>query len=113
MREPRERLLDILEAIANIEKYASRGRNAFDQDELFQSWVIRNLQIIGEAARALPEEVRNNAPDIAWSKIIGMRNIVVHDYFGLDLDILWEAVTRDLYPLKQEVKALIHQFEQE
>ncbi len=58
MRGPRERLQDILQSIANIEKYASRGRKAFEQDELLQSWLFRNLQILAEAVRNLPEEVR-------------------------------------------------------
>ncbi len=75
MRDPRERLRDMLQAIAAIERHIHRGKAAFDQDELMQGWFVRNLQIIGEAARALPEDVRVLAPEIEWSKIIGMRNV--------------------------------------
>jgi len=64
MRDPRERLLDILEAIGHIERYAARGRPAFEQDELIQSWFVRHLQNIGEAARALPPDVLAKALDI-------------------------------------------------
>lgn len=55
MRDPRERLLDILDAIGHIERYTKRGRDVFEQDELIQSWVVRHLQVLGEAARAIPE----------------------------------------------------------
>jgi uncharacterized protein with HEPN domain len=64
VRDPRERLRDVLEAIERIERYVARGREAFESDELVQSWFVRHLQIIGEAARALPPEVRDRAPDI-------------------------------------------------
>jgi uncharacterized protein with HEPN domain len=55
-------------------------------------WFFRHLQIIGESASKLPEGVRNLAPDIPWHKIIGMRNILVHDYFAIDLDAVWNTV---------------------
>ncbi|MEE8434941.1 MAG: HepT-like ribonuclease domain-containing protein, partial [bacterium] len=55
----------------------------------------------------LPQEVRDLAPSIQWSKVIGMRNVLVHDYFGLDLTIIWEALQNDLSALKQGVEALI------
>ena len=73
MRDPRERLRDVLEAIERIERYAARGRDAFEGDELLQSWFVRHLQIIGEAVRTLPADVRDRAPDVPWSKIVGMR----------------------------------------
>ena len=112
MREPTERLRDILEAIAAIERYLDRGRTAFASDELLQGWFVRNLQIIGEPARALPAEVRANAPEIEWVKIIGMRNVLVHGYFEIDADIVWEAVTRDLPPFKTAVQELIRRLEE-
>ena len=100
MRDPKERLRDILEAIAAIDRYRDRDQSAYDQDELLQVWFLRQLQIIGEAARRLPEEIRNLAPDIPWHKIIGMRNILVHGYFEIDLDVVWDAVQRDVPLLK-------------
>ena len=63
MRDPRARLRDILEAIERIERYGRRGRAAFEQDELVQTWIVHHLLIIGEAARALPEDVREGARD--------------------------------------------------
>lgn len=107
MRDPRERLRDILEAIAAIERYRDRDRPAFAQDELLQTWFLRHLQIIGEAARALPDEVRSMAPGIPWPKIIGMRNILVHGYFAIDTEIVWDAATRDVPAMKPEVERLL------
>jgi uncharacterized protein with HEPN domain len=107
VRDSRERLLDMLEAIGDIERYASRGRSAFDTDELLQTWVVRHLQIIGEAARVLPSDVQGRAPDIAWSEIIGMRNILVHHYFDVDTDVVWRVIERDLPRLKTQIERLI------
>lgn len=80
MRDDRERLLDILDAIAKIDKYAGRGRAVFASDELIQTWVINQLRIIGEAARALSESTKRRRPQVPWKKIIGMRHILVHQY---------------------------------
>jgi uncharacterized protein with HEPN domain len=107
VRDPKERLRDILDAIANIERYAARGRQAFESDELIQNWFVRHLQIIGEAAYALPADVRDQQPDIPWTEIIGMRHILVHDYFVIDTDIVWDAVERDLPDLKTKVEGLL------
>ena len=113
MRDPKERLRDILEAIAAIDRYRDRDRSAFEQDELLQVWFLRHLQIIGEAARRLPDEVRDLASDIPWHKIIGMRNILVHGYFAIDLDVVWDAVQRDVPLLKPAVEALLEKLEEQ
>jgi uncharacterized protein with HEPN domain len=107
VRDPRERLQDILEAIGHIDRYAARGREAFEADELIQSWFVRHLQIIGEAARALPEEIRAKMQDIPWSQVIGMRHILVHDYFGIDTEVVWDAVQRDLPNLREKITSLL------
>lgn len=109
MRDPRERLEDILQAIYQIERYAQRGRQAFQTDELLQNWFVHHLQIIGEAARAVPEEIRNRAPEIPWPKIIGMRHILVHDYFATDTEVVWDAVEHDLPVLRDQVEHLLRQ----
>jgi len=109
VRDARERLQDILDAIDHIQRYAARGREAFEADELLQNWFVRHLQIIGEAARLLPEEIRATAPDIPWSEIIGMRHILVHNYFGIDTQVVWDAVERDPPSLKEKVRALRQQ----
>jgi len=100
MRDDRERLLDIVEAIERIEKYTARGRPAFDESELIQTWVLHHLQIIGEAVRALSVETMSRSDEIEWQKIVGMRNILVHNYFSIDTDIVWAVIENDLQILK-------------
>lgn len=107
MRDPKERLRDILDSIAAIERYRDRDKQSFQRDELLQTWFLRHLQIIGEAVRALPEDVRATAPEIPWSEIVGMRNILVHGYFDIDTDIVWETATRDIPALKPAVERLL------
>lgn len=107
MRNDQERLLDIQEAIERIEKYSIRGKEEFEKDELLQTWIIHHLQIIGEAAARISEEFRKTYSEIPWSKIIGMRNILVHDYFGIDTEIVWRAVESDLLALKQNITKMI------
>lgn len=107
MRDPAERLRDILEAIAAIERYSNSEKKAFERDELLQAWFVRNLQIIGEAARATPEEIRTLAPEIPWHQIAGMRNVLVHGYFEIDTDLVWDAATRDVPALKSAVEQLL------
>jgi len=92
MRDSRTRLLDMLEAIENIERYAARGRRVFEDDELAQTWIIHHLQIIGEAAARLDRDFHDAHPAIPWAAIVAMRNILVHDYFGLDVEEVWSVV---------------------
>jgi uncharacterized protein with HEPN domain len=108
VRDPRERVRDMIEAIDRIEQYARHGRAAFESDELIQSWFIRHLQILGEAARALSDDIRAKAPEIEWKKITGMRHVLVHDYFGIDHDIIWSAVENELGPLKAHLTKLLN-----
>ena len=111
MRDPKERLRDILEAIAAIERYRDRGKDAFERDELLQVWFVRHLEVIGEAAGRLPENVRALAPDVPWTKMIGMRNVLVHGYFDVDTEIVWNTATRDLPALKSAVERLLRTLE--
>ena len=111
MRDPRERLRDMLEAIENIERYAIRGKKNFESDELIQNWIVHQLQIICEAARVIPKDLMEKTPDIPWSKMIGMRNILVHDYFRIDTEIVWQVVERDLPNLKNLLQTLLEELE--
>ena len=104
MRDEKERLFDILDAIERIKKYAAKGRVAFEQDELIQNWIVHHLQVIGEAAANLSYEFTGTHPEIPWDKIIGMRNILVHHYFGIDLNVVWSAVENDLPVLEASLK---------
>jgi len=101
----------MLEAIAAIERHLDGNKTSFEHAELRQTWFLRHLQIIGEAARALPTAVRTLAPEIPWPKIIGMRNVLVHGYFDIDTDIVWQAVTRDVPDLKVVILSLLGRIE--
>lgn len=94
--------------MAAIERHVPKDRSAFERNELLQGWFVMNLQIIGEAARALPAEVRDLAPDVEWSKIIGMRNVLVHGYFNIDTEIVWNAVELDIPTLKASIERLLN-----
>jgi uncharacterized protein with HEPN domain len=107
MRDPQERLRDILDAIAHIGRYAARGREAFDRDELVQVWVVHHLQIIGESAARLGRDFHAAHPDIPWPKIVAMRNVLVHEYFGVDLNELWNVAQRDLRAIQEGVERLL------
>ncbi len=111
MTSDSDRLEDILEAIEQIEKYAIKGRNVFDSEELIQTWIIHHIQIIGEATRRLSEQIRSSYPDIPWSAIIGMRHILVHDYFGVDLEEVWSTAEKDIPNLKAKIKTILEDLE--
>jgi uncharacterized protein with HEPN domain len=108
MRSDRERLEDVLEAIERVEKYAANGKDRFQADELVQNWIAHHIQIIGEACRALSPGFQKSHTDIPWAEIIGMRNILVHDYFGIDLVEVWKAAERDLPALKSKIETLLN-----
>ena len=107
MRDDHQRLLDIREGIERIEKYTAGGRAEFDRSELVQTWVLHHLQIIGEAARALSSDCKFRQPNIPWEKINGMRNILVHHYFGIDAEIVWAVVEKELPQLKAGIVQMI------
>jgi len=111
VRGDRERLLDILEAIEKIEKYAARGRGVYEQDELVQIWTIHHLEIIGEATRSLSPELRTRHSGGPWAKIVGMRNVLAHRYFGIDPEAVWIVIDQDLPALKREVEAILRESE--
>lgn len=107
MRRVRDRLEDIREAIARIEQEAARGRPLFDEDPKTQIWMIHHIQIIGEAVRSVSNELKELDPTTPWAQIVGMRHILVHDYFGIDLNEVWAAIENDLPSLKVSVARLL------
>jgi uncharacterized protein with HEPN domain len=107
VRDDRVRLGDILEAIERIEKYASPQRDALNRDELVQTWVVHHLMIIGEACRALSVEFRAAHSEDVWALAGGLRNVIVHEYFGIDLEIVWGVMERDLPALKELAQEIL------
>ena len=100
-------LNDILESIAKTQIY-TRGMNkkSFLSDQKTIDSVVRNLEIIGEAASRLPKNIYALFPDIPWKQIIGLRHRIVHDYFDVDREIVWEIIRRDLPKLEPKIKKL-------
>ena len=109
MRNDRERLLDILEAIEKIEQYKAEQQDDFASNEMLQVWVIHHLQIIGEAASRISPDLQVRHPEIPWGQIIGTRHVLVHGYFEIDLDIVWTAVQVNLPELKGQIQNLLQQ----
>lgn len=98
---------DILEAASKIASYtAGMAREDFVSSGMAADAVVRNLEIIGEAANRLPKEFTDKHPQIEWRKIIGLRHRIVHDYFGVDLDIIWAITRQDLPDFISQITTL-------
>jgi uncharacterized protein with HEPN domain len=99
-------LAHMLECIDRIEQYTKSNREVFFQSTLVQDAVIRNLQTMAESSQRLSEELKQIQPEIQWRDIAGFRNIVVHDYLGVDLDLIWRVVEYELPVLKVALIAM-------
>jgi len=107
-REWRLRLEDMLEAIERIARYTSgMDLTRFANDDKTVDAVVRNLEVIGEAARNTPDEVTRQHSEIPWEKMRGIRNLLVHEYFGVDVSIVWLTITGDLPPLAPLLCAIL------
>jgi uncharacterized protein with HEPN domain len=96
-----------VEAIERIERYARKGRHGFEENELIQTWVVHNLEIAGEAAGRVSDALRSAHREVPWTRIAAMRNILAHDYFGLDTEVVWQAVEGDLPRLGEQIRAIL------
>ncbi|MBU0999117.1 DUF86 domain-containing protein [Patescibacteria group bacterium] len=108
MKNPEIFLKHILESIGEIEKYTKKiSRDKFFQTTQTQDAVVRRLEIIGEAVKNLPATFRNKYPDIPWKKIAGMRDVLIHEYFGVDLRLVWRIAKKDLPELKNNILKIL------
>lgn len=112
MRSDEERLRDILDSIEQIRRYSLRGREAFERDELIQVWIVHHLARLGEAVARLSRSLRRRR-SMPWKQIIGMRNILVHEYFRIDPETVWTAVELHLPSLETQARKMLAELEQE
>lgn len=108
MRDYSLYLEDILKAIKNINSY-TKGLTyvKFKKNNLVIDGVVRNLEIIGEAVKNIPTAIKNKTSAIEWKKVAGLRDILTHEYFGIDIEIVWDIVKNKLPDLKKEVSSLL------
>jgi len=107
-KEPKIFLQHIIESIEAIEDYVNGvSKKEFRQDQEKQDAIVRRIEIIGEAARNLPIDFRKKHPQVDWRAMAGMRDVVVHEYFGIDLNIVWNTVIQDLPRLKINILKII------
>ncbi len=108
MKDDSVYLRHILDAFAQIDRYMDGiSHEEFFSNNLIQDGVIRQLEVMGEATRNLSEDLRNNYPQIPWRQMIGLRNRMIHAYFNIDLQILWEIIETDLPDLKSEIARIL------
>lgn len=107
MRDDRERLHDMLEAIERIGLHMPATRSVLEHDELAQTWVIHHLEILGEAARGASEALRRTYPDLPWLEMAALRNALAHGYFAIDVERVWTTLERDLPPLERRLREIL------
>ncbi len=106
-RKPALYLQDIKDCVEKIKSYTENlSFDDFREDGKIIDALVRNLEIIGEAANNIPEEVKSKYPDIPWQKMISMRNKVIHEYFGVDTEIIWKTAKEDIPELDRKIKQL-------
>lgn len=107
-KDPKLYLGHILEAINKIQSY-TRGmdRQDFHGNDLVQDASVRNIEIIGEAVKNLPRDFKSRNKEVPWNDIAGMRDRIVHFYFGLDYDLVWDTILRDIPELKKKIRKLV------
>jgi len=97
-------LNDIVQACEKIERYTNPfDYNQFSVNEMAIDAVIRNFEVIGEAIRNIPNELKNAYPQVEWQEAVGFRNIMIHNYFGIDLEAVWETVQKNIPLLKSHI----------
>ncbi|MBU4245645.1 MAG: DUF86 domain-containing protein [Nanoarchaeota archaeon] len=113
-KDPAIFIKHILESIRNVESFSLRlSKSEFETDKMRQSAIIREIEIVGEAAKNLPVEFTAKYPQIKWSAITGTRDKLAHNYFGVDMNVVWDVVKYDLPELKAKMEKILKELEKE
>ena len=112
MKDDRLHLVHISEAIDRIRLYTSDGVERFLSDTMVQDAVLRNLQTLAESSMRLSEALKSSRAEVPWKAIYGFRNVVVHDYLGMDMNQIWDIVIRDILILKTATDAMMEHTEE-
>ena len=107
MRDDTVYLRHIMESIRRIEENVARGRENFLDSHTFQDAVLRNLQTLAESTQRLSDDLKAAHPEIEWHRIVAFRNVLVHDYLGVDVERVWEITQRDVPELKRAILAML------
>ena len=106
-KDPRVYLVQIMERIERVQEYTAEGKNAFINDLRTQDAVIRNFEVIGEAAKRIPEAYRKEHPTIPWRELSGFRDILIHQYEGVSINEIWQIIETHLEPLRLAITAIL------
>lgn len=96
-------LRHIIEAIEKIERYTAVGKDVFLTESHWQDAVVRQLEVVGEATKRLSGALREAHPEIPWRRVAGLRDVLIHDYMGVDIDAVWQVTQRDVPDLKRQL----------
>jgi uncharacterized protein with HEPN domain len=107
VKDDRVYLEHIRDALNDIATYTGAGRDVFFAERMRQDATLRKLQVIGQAVKNLSDDTRSRQPHIPWKQIAGMRDKVIHDYFGVNLEIVWGVIEKELPKLEQAIQALL------
>jgi len=107
MKDDKVFLQNILECIVKIETYTNSGKEVFMSSDLIQDAVIRNLEIVGEATKRVSQGIKEQHQEIPWRQMAGLRDVLIHDYMGISLKIVWNVVQNELPQLKTKIIKLL------
>jgi uncharacterized protein with HEPN domain len=107
VKSQRAYMIHVLECIGRITADSASGRDAVFSSHTLQDAIVRNLQVLCESVRRIDPDYKDTRPEIDWKAISGMRNVLVHDYFDVDFEAVWDVVTRDLSPLEVAVRSFL------